>query len=280
MSDETTPAEEEGYLLELHPPTIVEDSNSNARSCSLMEKKSLAEELGLTAFAKTIDTHPNCEAAAAWCHAQGLHPITVEEYALWRRYLPTPYWSDPAHRINKGEDERLTESSVSRVRTFGDYAFHEGVPSTILRRIKTVRAYFVHEIRTPEANKQDPAWFGHVMWPSGKRDIYLLGRWGRDSDPNFLPDLSAVKKIVDAREYGSTIVNVVGFGVLFAAMLAVGAIGAYSIGSWGGLFLGAVPGIFPAYALASVAESVTVSIMQAVARKQLAKSDPELLPLL
>jgi hypothetical protein len=75
--------------------------------------------------------------------------------------------------------------------------------------IKVKDMFSLMEIRTPETRADheregrlfryaDPALFGHVIHPSGTRDIYLLGRWG-ESDTNFIRSVSDVRKVLDAR---------------------------------------------------------------------------------
>lgn len=106
---------------------------------------------------------------------------------------------------------------------FDQYDHKEAVPLPVLKHIKQAEPIFsVLEIRTPEEKLPDPALFGHVIWPNGNRDVYLLSRWVKDSDMNFLPTIDDVRRIIKAREYGGILPKVVGFLVL-AACTAIGA---------------------------------------------------------
>ncbi len=269
---------DEGYLLELRPVVITEEAVSSGESELRTRKRVFAQELGLTAFAKTLTGQKyDFVAATRWCRAQGLEPISDEEYNLWRAYLPTPYWSDVDKRINgKREDLFVSDREVSqRGRDFSDYDFHEGVPLIVLERMRQTSRFFVHEIRTPELNRQDPVLFGHVLRPDGTRAIYMLARWGRDSGANFLPDINAVQKILAARTFGQkqtiyTLLTLLSLIVMYAIFQGVQADRwiAYPL-------LSLLGGMFCTGMLCAFAEP----ILRIIGKRRFAKSDPDLLPL-
>ena len=192
---------EGGYIIDAYPalsdPATSKAIEEHQRSIAL------AKELGLSGHAAELaKTAPRMDPADTdhWCQENGLKPVSEEERELWRRYLPASYWSHPELRSNPGEEDLYDPNQMqSHGRSFADYRFHEGVPLHILEQMKRMNALFVHEIGTPESNMCDPVWFGHVVWPDGGRDIYLLGRWGKDAGEATLPSIDDVRAILEAR---------------------------------------------------------------------------------
>ena len=265
----------EGYQVVARPQELGDVSHLAGDDVH-QNRQNLLNELGFHALASEAkSTGANAAAVSAWCKEQGLEPISEKDYDTWRAYLPTPYWSHPEMRINPEED--LGGEEGPRSRTFADYNYHEKVPVFVLERMKKLNGMFVYEVRTPETNEStDPVWFGHVIWPNDKRDIYELARWGRDADKNFLPDVEAAGKVVAARRFADKFLCLC---ALFVAVIA-GLIGfAYTYPD--GHYVWSLLGWFAVTFIASfcVLGSNSDSLIRRIARRRLKKQDPELVML-
>ncbi len=178
-------------VIELYPKEVRE-SDLGARE-GYEEFANLATSFGFHRLAAERVGRPSD--TRQWLEANGVKPLLDDELAAWREYLPTSYWSRTEKAQRNFQEERILG--------FEDYAFHEGVPLSVLRRMKDVHRLFdVLEIRTPEVPQRiavsDPVLWGHILYPNGSRAVYPLARWA-ESDANFIANVGDVKKILHAR---------------------------------------------------------------------------------
>lgn len=216
-------------VIELYPKEIREIPAHESKSS---EFRTLAMEIGFTNLA--TGGWKMRDEARTWCNRHELAPLTEEELSAWREYLPTSYWSSP--------DKALREANV-RPLDFSEYAFHEGVPLTVLQRMKVVGKLFdVLEIRTPEKPKvvavADPALWGHIIRSDGTREIYPLARWA-ESDANFISGVEDLKKILHARRGALLEWPMTELAPVTRSLVALPCMTAtlFSVASWGLAFL-------------------------------------------
>lgn len=178
-------------VIELYPREIQEISTERIAK-DKKEHQELAKKLGL--FRLDSAGAASIHECRDWCRAHEIEPLSDEDLAAWREYLPASYWSD------KGKARPNASNELAQ--GFADYRFHEGVPLNVLRRMDTLNRLFnVLEIRTPEQPQRivsDPVLWGHLIAPDGTRQIYPLARWA-ESDVNFISGIKDLKKILKAR---------------------------------------------------------------------------------
>lgn len=265
-------------VIELYPPELKEVERSPSES-GHEEFVRLAEKHNLRALSKA--KNGLVPETRTWCRTQDMVPLTEDELAAWREYLPTSYWSNRSNAL-PSEIEVFDDQEP---KTFSDYTFHEGVPLVVMRRLDTLAERFhVLEIRTPEVPERmmsDPVLWGHLILPDGSREIYPLARWA-ESDANFISGIDDLKKVLNARRglflgpvggWGDQLfalcVCPLGFGILAAAVTGLlSNVIAWMPYGWNALYAGAIIGLIL---------SATGVVSKQLRMRSLKKTNPQLL---
>lgn len=163
------------------PETLSPAPAKDAVLDGLRERMEQSKALGLTAQAAFFQKQLR--------HAEKkpgeFTPLTADETAIWKAWLPTCY-RDDAHCPD-------TTSGVNfhSVRKMSSYMF-DHVPSPVLglwAKIKQQDVFDYYEIWTPEKIMEDPILLGVLG-----NERYLLARWG-ESDANFLGFVDVAKNL-------------------------------------------------------------------------------------
>ncbi len=161
------------------PETLSAKPAESSILASLRERMEQSKTLGLTTqatfFEKELRYHEK--------KPEQLKPLTADEAAVWKAWLPTCY----------RDDQKCPDSNS--IRKMSSYTF-DRVPSPVLSlwtKIKAQDVFDYYEIWTPEILKDDPVLIGILG-----NERYLLARWG-ESDANFLNFADVAKKLWDER---------------------------------------------------------------------------------
>lgn len=147
----------------------------------------LAAAAGFTAVSEKLLGIGDPDAVAAALVELGLREISAEEYALWCEFLPTSYFSHP----NLAPPQTFPSSL--------QYYGFDNPPAVALRRIAQIRKISpVLEVRTPEVKQPDPVVFTHVVYPSGKRRVFMVARWA-ESLSELIASVDDLKTVLCAR---------------------------------------------------------------------------------
>jgi len=179
--------------------TVDANYNPEERVAYLTKKMQLADELGLDAQVKILKREIVTEEKIQLT----VPPMSPEEVAIWRAFLPTSYGSGYGNYS----------------RNIGDYSF-DRIPLPVLERwnqTKQERIYDSFEIWTPEKLEVvDPILVGTI----GPR-YYMLARWA-ESDAN-LVSIDTIKKKLFATWLVENWWGVlIGIAIFFAAGTGIG----------------------------------------------------------
>jgi hypothetical protein len=172
-------------LIKLGDPINADDPDTKDRVDHLNAKRALAERIGLATqghlLAAEIDkiTKPGLD----------MDPLSDDEVAIWRAFLPTSYRGNPTSRRQGGP---IMISDHSRMSQYG----FDRIPHPVLERLDHCLQkglFESYEIWTPEEQHiPDPMLVGIL---AGK--FYTLARWA-ESDSN-LVTLASIKREMFAK---------------------------------------------------------------------------------